>query len=400
MDVGPKSTRSRLHPTTNGSESQNRVIKFDDGFHRLPPRDALKSLLKLHEAKDRAYQLALSGYRALMDPKPLETPRKRSRQEDQGPPKTVKAYQKSLKANKSSATVKSFPVWRWHKNSCAIDAVLATIFFGIRSLPEEFQVTNTPTGMLRTRSEASSATGIRASSETICERLAQVWASALDSQALENQLAEIRDEFRSTISPAVPQFDTSNYYGFMSASNALYIICKSFVIPISGMTHPFQLTERNLTQEHVARRKFSSLQQYLFDGAKGVPRVDQRSLFVLFYFDSNIDKGSRPDCENLELPIILSDASMRFKFLACIDCNGTHFRTHVLYDNTFAFRVNQKTVKEGLYLIDTMAVTRVRRTSDVPDNNAELKAALPSFTRKQFRPHVFIYRRDSSQTGI
>ena len=434
-DVGPGTARHVLYDTTNASESQNRVVKMDHGVSNLPGL-ALREILDMQREKEQQYQLALTGTRPSGRRKQAQernvkaarttfasssqkAHRGKHQVEGQGPPKTVAAYKaqerKSVAGPLTKATgglqlknltSKSFPLWKWKRNSCAFDTVLATAFFALRSIPLPMLVgcagepaaPNPP--VFGTRSAARSPSAIRFTVERLCERLGQAWASSADP---DDELGCIRDEFRGALAGAMGLSVFEGRNSFASAADAMRVICTAITRPqrpsssgSSGSTaEDFDPFHKCITTRLLQRRKCSSLQSMVED-----PEVDPRSLLLFFefsLFDHQRKRVSLREYECLEIPLTiqLTGSASAFKFLCCIDCNGNHFRAHVLHHSDRVFTANQRTVLPGMYLVDPLNHRRAEMSAGVPGSSEALAQSLPRFRGGRFHPHLIIYFRTS-----
>jgi len=426
FDVGPNSTRHHLYDTTNPSESQNRVIKLDHGLSQLPSL-ALLEILSIQEAKERQYLLALGGHRLASSYKRTTTPKKKAMKKatekkhkdkdnntaqkrtfkGHGPPKTTTAYKAVLKNDKKPAlsekTQKSFPLWKWNRNSCAYDSVLLSVFFALRSLPNNILSslrTEAREATVPTRSSTKSPIFIRQCLLNQAERLGFYWNSA--PQNFVEELGVIRNEFRMLVAEVngLSDFDARN--SFTSAADLVTTVCQALSLSngssppsSSSSTEPIEWRphEKVITPELVVRRKLTSIESMLRNNNL------QNQVLIAFEFMLFDHHGRRlpgiDRYDTVEIPLIihLKDPDVSFKFLACIDASPSHFRSHILIDPISPFQVQGKSVEPGMYFLDPYTRARAERSGSIPESTESLRELLPKVRGAQYLPHLFIYYR-------
>jgi len=403
FDVGPETDRAALHSTTNASESQNRVVKFDHELVRVS-QDALELLMKMQDEKDNQYQLALRGNRpsgprksvGSRDPAAAKVTkfakqRGKRKEWDQGPPKTPGQY-KAANKPKSSSTYKalvskSFPLWKWKANSCAFDAVLFALFSAVRIIPASLssRVALDARPHHHTRAVAHSKSALRSLVPVVIERLGSVWGTNGDD--VENELGCIRDDFRQHAASAAGMSKKDGMGAFASAASILYQVVNAYHLgeadALLGCTGREALQVADMVG-------IKSLEECM------TRQVDERALFLFFEFivwGDRVRVAGLAKLDDVRVPLNLTIGDMEFRFAACIDYNGSHFRSHLISGPGLTMQMKRATLLPGVYLADPFSKRRAERTGDVPTTDGELKAVLPKFRGSGFVPTIFLYAR-------
>ena len=299
FDVGERSTRHTLLDTTNPSESQHRVWKSDLGLSRVPG-DAIKEVHKILQDIEGLYKRALSGYRVgtprppkrerdvstkLDGAKPIRgvgRPRK-IREVGQGPPKShrgnLKAESEQKKPERSTSkklVSKSFPLWEFHRNSCAWDSVLMILFMALHSqarVPES--VVKPPDNV--TRNVATSGPYVRSKLLELCERLAATWVD--NKENVSKFLTVIRNEFRILMYPCLKLTEEVGMNGFVEVEAIMAEISRAMLCSDDKSYAPVDAISVQLLPTSDTGDSKSSISER-FSRCD----VDKRLRFVIFEF--------------------------------------------------------------------------------------------------------------------
>jgi hypothetical protein len=274
--------------------------------------------------------------------------------------------------------------------------VLIATFFAMRSIPVPLLVGRAGEAFpeppaIGTRSATKQISSLRLGLSAMVERLGEAWGAvdgAGEDDPTRLKLSGIRDEFRALVSRSLGRNQNDDNY---AAVSAVFEVVSSILARPSGssLLSPIAVNQPILPSS-VDEMAWYSLQS-AFNSRK---EVDPRTLFVYFEFllwQGGKKVTGRNEYEKVEIPLeIRGETSGTFRFLCCIDYNGNHFRTHVLFNSERSFKSGQKTVLPGMYPVDPIQQTRATLTAEVPQSSEQLMNALPNFRGNQFLPHLIV----------
>lgn len=253
----------------------------------------------------------------------------------------------------------SLPLWPWTNNSCAYDAVFISLVVGFTWLGDVAHANTDVSTLIIKLHRATLVTWMREDSET---------------------LQMIRDIFRQTMYPMLGIADTDGMKCMASAG--------SLILRVINTLNP---ANRVVT---ISPSTLYLLQSFAAYFASGPNAVTSNTSFVVVELQTHDQQGDQlsniVDYEQLEIPPSFSVGDQdNFTLVGCIDTNGSHFRAHVLINDTNTFQIGNAKLEPGIYLIDPYDKKQPVRKS----GGDSLSLQVLNFTNQEYVPHLFLYCR-------